>query len=464
MMKQLQGADAEAKPDVVKFVGEDTKDKQEYKKKAEEDAAAKKAREDRIKALKLLQDLLAETAVLKGKEEEELIAIRAKVAQGCRDCLALGLSEEEVRPLRDRVRKVHNMVQDLKGAIRVFCRTRPFNQREKDAQSKVCLQFSDDKMTVQIENNDGDTSKFMFDTTFNPGTQDAIFTELKELIQSVYDGYNVTVFAYGQTGSGKTFTMYGPKDNIGVVPKSIKEIMRLKNEDFGDSKTWEVTVTTSMVELYKGKFADLLYKKKEKAPEIHVKRTPDGEVLMEGSIEALSKDYEESWKHVEAGFDGRKVAATAMNSDSSRSHLFVILKVKILNKATNKEIKGKVTLVDLAGSERVKDSMVEGEALQEAIEINKSLTTLGDCMSEISKGGKNVNMRNTPLTAALADSLGGTAKTLMFANLSPAVINVNESIMTCQWAMRARKVQNKKDDSAPAAKGGPKKKAAAKRK
>jgi len=451
--------------DVVKFVGEDVKEEQKYDaKKAAEDAAAKKAREERMKALALLQELLSDTAVLKGKEEEELISIRAKVAQGCRDCLALGLSEEEVRPLRDRVRKVHNMVQDLKGAIRVFARTRPFNQREKDAQSKVCLQFSDDKMTIQVENNDGDTNKFMFDTTFNPGSQNDIFKELKELIQSVYDGYNVTVFAYGQTGSGKTFTMYGPKDNIGVVPKSIKEIMRLKEEEYKD--IYDVSITTSMVELYKGKFSDLLYKKKEKAPEIQVKRTPDGEVIMDGSIEAPCKTFEDSWNAVESGFDSRKVAATAMNADSSRSHLFVILKVKLVNKETKKEIKGKVTLVDLAGSERVKDSMVEGNALQEAIEINKSLTTLGDCMSEISKGGKNVNMRNTPLTAALADSLGGTAKTLMFANLSPAVINVNESIMTCQWAMRARKVTNKggSDDKADKAKAGAKKKPAVKRK
>lgn len=34
-----------------------------------------------------------------------------------------------------------------------------------------------------------------------------VFEEVKSLIVSCIDGYNVCIFAYGQTGSGKTFTM-----------------------------------------------------------------------------------------------------------------------------------------------------------------------------------------------------------------------------------------------------------------
>ena len=34
-----------------------------------------------------------------------------------------------------------------------------------------------------------------------------MFEEVKALIVSCIDGYNVCIFAYGQTGSGKTFTM-----------------------------------------------------------------------------------------------------------------------------------------------------------------------------------------------------------------------------------------------------------------
>jgi len=38
-----------------------------------------------------------------------------------------------------------------------------------------------------------------------------------DIVKSVFEGYNGTIFAYGQTGSGKTFTMFGPHwdDNEG---------------------------------------------------------------------------------------------------------------------------------------------------------------------------------------------------------------------------------------------------------
>ena len=38
---------------------------------------------------------------------------------------------------------------------------------------------------------------------------------IKDLVASVVDGYNGTVFAYGQTAAGKTHTMLGSKGTPG---------------------------------------------------------------------------------------------------------------------------------------------------------------------------------------------------------------------------------------------------------
>merc|ERR1719326_1800839 len=82
-----------------------------------------------------------------------------------------------------------------------------------------------DCMTVAVEGKD-QVSKvpFTFDAVFMPGTQEEVFEDCQDLVQSAADGYNVTIFAYGQTGAGKTFTMYGVKGHEGITPRAIREI------------------------------------------------------------------------------------------------------------------------------------------------------------------------------------------------------------------------------------------------
>lgn len=441
MMAAVLGAEEAAAAKLAEagaLAGDDVK--QEYAVNSKEDAAAKKKREARMAAIANLQKLLEVTANTKGWEEEKLVQHRSMMAKAAKEGDAAGLGQIELKPAQDRIRKLHNAIQDLKGAIRVFARTRPFNQREIDTGSKYAVDFRPDQMTVKVEDNEGKTNQYLYDTTFNPGKQEDIFAELEPLCQSSVDGYNVTVFAYGQTGSGKTYTMYGPKDNPGVVPRACNRVFEITKEI---SDHFDCVVSCQMMELYNGHFSDLLYRGKEKPPQIEIRKGPDGTVIANGCSEKVCKSGQEVVDYIVGGFDGRKTAATAMNADSSRSHLFAVIKIQSINKETKKRTDGKLTLVDLAGSEKVKDSMVEGQALAEAIEINKSLTTLGDVMSDLtSGGGKKANFRNAPLTNFLQDSLGGTAKTLMFAGLSPAMINVTETNATCAWAMRARKVVN----------------------
>merc|ERR1719162_829777 len=131
-----------------------------------------------------------------------------------------------------------------------------------------------------------------------------------------------------------------------------------------------------------------------------------------------------------------------MNADSSRSHLLLMINVELQDKASGRRRSGKITIVDLAGSERLGKSGVTGDAQKEAIEINKSLTALGDVMGAITSRAKMVPYRNHKLTQLMQDSLGGTAKTLMFVNVSPATGNVDESSQSLKYASRARSIEN----------------------
>merc|ERR1712139_567898 len=104
----------------------------------------------------------------------------------------------------------------------------------------------------------------------------------------------------------------------------------------------------------------------------------------------------------------RTVAATAMNAESSRSHLILMCKIISMNKETKAQLKGKVLFVDLAGSERLKKSEVTGDMQKEAIEINKSLTALGDVIEALTKNPKQIPYRNHKLTQVMQDSLDTT--------------------------------------------------------
>merc|ERR1711994_662841 len=119
-------------------------------------------------------------------------------------------------------RKYFNMVQDLRGNIRVFCRFRPLLPFELKFPHEGAVKIVDDK---------GKTLPFEFDQVYTPKTtQEQVTEDATEYIQSVMDGYNVSIFAYGQTGSGKTYTMNGPKENPGVNLRALKHLFKISEE------------------------------------------------------------------------------------------------------------------------------------------------------------------------------------------------------------------------------------------
>ena len=76
---------------------------------------------------------------------------------------------------------------------------------------------------------------------------------------------------------------------------------------------------------------------------------------------------------------------------------------------------------------RIKKTLSAGEQLKEAQAINKSLSALGDVISALASEAVHIPYRNHKLTMLMSDSLGGTAKTLMFVNVSPTDSNLDET-------------------------------------
>jgi hypothetical protein len=131
--------------------------------------------------------------------------------------------------------------------------------------------------------------------------------------------------------------------------------------------------------------------------------------------------------YMNIGNKNRSVGETAMNNESSRSHLLFTLYLESAETTTGddpKYIASKLNLVDLAGSERISKTGVSGDRLKEAQKINLSLSALGNVISALVDGkSHHIPYRDSKLTRLLQDSLGGNTKTVMIANCSPADYN-----------------------------------------
>lgn len=104
----------------------------------------------------------------------------------------------------------------------------------------------------------------------------------------------------------------------------------------------------------------------------------------------------------------------------------------------------KLTLIDLAGSEKVGKTGAEGKLLDEAKQINKSLSSLGNVINALTEAKiGHVPYRDSKLTRILQESLGGNAKTSLIINLSPSILNDTETLSTLRFGYRAKNIKNK---------------------
>ena len=133
-----------------------------------------------------------------------------------------------------------------------------------------------------------------------------------------------------------------------------------------------------------------------------------------------------------------------MNEHSSRSHSIFLINVKQENLENQKKLNGKLYLVDLAGSEKIGKTGVEGMGLEEAKNINKSLSALGNVIAALADGNKShIPYRDSKLTRMLQESLGGNAQTSLIITCSPARYNLDETLSTLRFGARAKRIKNK---------------------
>ena len=265
--------------------------------------------------------------------------------------------------------------------------------------------------------------------------------------------------------------MFGdPKDEEkgGIVIRACRQV--LAHAEKVKAEGIACTVKGSMIEIYNEQINDLQNKDGQNLP---LRETPETGVYIPNLCETVINNVGDLMRMVNLGFASRATTATKMNSQSSRSHCLVQVRLEQVKDGGAFSRTSKLNLIDLAGSEKVKKTGAAGAALKEAQNINKSLSALGKIIRLLSdsqsekhaeskgkdsgkssqnrrrqrpntkkKSEQHIPYRDSKLTRLLQDSLGGNTKTLLCVACSPHDDNYDETISTLRFANRARMIQN----------------------
>lgn len=237
---------------------------------------------------------------------------------------------------------------------------------------------------------------------------------------------------------------YAPE--AGIIPRTLYRLFHILT-----SSKDEFSVHMSFVELYNEELRDLLSTEPPSplasgASGLRMYEEKGKGVVLQGLEEIPLTSAEHGLRLLRRGSQQRHIAATRCNESSSRSHCVFTLHVHVKEVgARGEEVvrTGKLNLVDLAGSENIGRSGAENKRAREAGMINQSLLTLGRVINALVEGSSHIPFRESRLTRLLQDSLGGRTKTCIIATVSDDRTNLEETLSTLDYALRAKSIKNR---------------------
>ncbi|KAF8085043.1 hypothetical protein N665_0685s0035 [Sinapis alba] len=339
--------------------------------------------------------------------------------------------------------------------VQILIRVRPLNSMERSINGyNRCLKQESSQCVAWTGQPE---TRFLFDhVACETIDQETLFRVAGlPMVENCLSGYNSCIFAYGQTGSGKTYTMLGevgdlevkPSPNRGMMPRIFEFLfarIQAEEESRRDERL-KYNCKCSFLEIYNEQITDLL---EPSSTNLQLREDIKSGVYVENLTEFEVESVQDILGLITQGSLNRKVGATNMNRESSRSHsvFTCVIESRWEKDSTTNMRFARLNLVDLAGSERQKTSGAEGDRLKEAANINKSLSTLGHVIMvlvDVANGKpRHIPYRDSRLTFLLQDSLGGNSKTMIIANASPSVSCAAETLNTLKFAQRAKLIQN----------------------
>ncbi|KAG9467959.1 hypothetical protein GDO78_013958 [Eleutherodactylus coqui] len=331
--------------------------------------------------------------------------------------------------------------------VQVFVRVRPTSHfaqeviRLGEDDKLIDIHLKKDENLGMVNNKRYDWS-FKVDGILHNASQGLMYDMVaKSVVSRALQGYNGTIMCYGQTGAGKTFTITGATENYknrGIIPRALQQVFK----EIDEQSDRTVTVRISYLEIYNETLFDLL----STLPEVPASDTPmtivdDSQgVFVKGLSLHHAADEEHALNLLFEGETNRIIGSHTLNKNSSRSHCVFTIHLESHSRTLSnaKYTVSKLNLVDLAGSERLGKTGSEGQVLKEASYINKSLSFLEQTIIALADRRDYIPFRQSKLTHALKDSIGGNCNTILVANVYGEAAQIVETLSTLRFASRMK--------------------------
>ncbi|RLN94085.1 hypothetical protein BBJ28_00018203 [Nothophytophthora sp. Chile5] len=281
----------------------------------------------------------------------------------------------------------------------------------------------------------------------NVGTETVYLDAVKHLLLHAMEGGKSVCMMYGQTGTGKTYTMSGLfqylsddlfMEAVGEVDfaVSVSAVEIAGSKCFGALRQSGMhrigSPVTNCSIVFLCFVEDLIHDRAK----VLVCDDGGGNTNLVGASEVEADSTNSLLEVLEAVKDLRTTEETAVNHQSSRSHLvcYINLRHRTASREALGELYGQLVLLDLAGSERNEDSFYHDAARRkEAIEINKSHMALKECVRAIGREDNTgfIPYRASTLTRILKNCLWSmNSRASVVATISPLSIDTEHTLHT----------------------------------
>jgi hypothetical protein len=319
-----------------------------------EEPSSKVAASIQTKAKKLLADV---TVLLKKTEE-------CKNWSG--ECTGFEFCAWQT--VTDAIRKSRS---DLLNTVQVFVRINPIQKLGE--KSITNAESASGNNTIQLSDGSSYKNMDIYDTSYESneklfkGKKD--LASIEESINNVLQGYSQVILGFGVSGSGKTYTIFGKttiKPNKTTASKKIttKGIFQLA---ISKLKAENAKVKFSIFEEYVREFdsnkqtlsgkviflmdeCELAATFTDKKITVEREHVPFKRASIVGKLTETDFDLDDLQKITNQRVNKYRIKPTPNNIESSRSHLYIVLKCTTKNGTV-----GYLTFVDMAGVERPYD-------------------------------------------------------------------------------------------------------------